>query len=131
MMPQQHLSIDPSYLRLQQGGTTERVVSSNKQHQPTDRNSASARMKTIMSEARLGVDSKKSKAPDSDELRQKAFDVVCTAFAQILGIDDRASITVDTDFFAEGGGSLQISELQGYLAGDNEQDFRLRHKLEQ
>ena len=83
-----------------------------------------------MCEARLGVDSK-SKAPDSDELRQQAFDVVCNAFAQILGIDDRASITVDTDFFAEGGGSLQISELQGYLAGDNEQDFRLRHKLEQ
>ena len=77
----------------------------------------------------------KSKAASSssggDDLGQQAFDVVCNAFAQILGIEDRASITAETDFFAEGGGSSQVRALQDYLEGDNEQDGRLRCKLEQ
>ena len=68
----------------------------------------------------------------SDEgLQQQAFDVVCNAFAQILGIDDTASIKKDTDFFEKGGGSLQVRALQDYLSNDNGQDPKLRHNLEQ
>ena len=65
-----------------------------------------------------------------EDLQLQAFDVVYNAFAQILEIDT-ASIKKDTDFFEEGGGSLQICELQDYLSKDNGQDPKLRHKLEQ
>ena len=77
---------------------------------------------------------RRSKAASSssggDDLGQQAFDVVCNAFAQILGIEDRASISAETDFFAEGGGSSQVRALQDYLEGDI-LDVRLRCKLEQ
>lgn len=71
-----------------------------------------------------------SSSSGGDDLGQQAFDVVCNAFAQILGIEDRASITAETDFFAEGGGSSQVRALQDYLEGDI-LDVRLRCKLEQ
>lgn len=74
--------------------------------------------------------SRSSSNISNDDLEEQAFDVVCNAFANILGIDAK-DVNQDTDFFAQGAGSLQVRELQDYLAADKGQDVRLRHKLEQ